>query len=152
MCYIYSQPGRAETSLSHLPSLSGNKLDYQLLQQAPHYYHFTINSSRTVWPGVWQEEVAWQGPEVAQDHQEVRGQLPPADREGRRGIGEPAWWKNSTIVSSLAERKIVTSTLDSSTPLLAFKKRGLGSPCWKLNLKKSTTPLLKKKKKKKSIN
>ena len=99
-------------------------------QQAPHYFHFTINASRALWPGVRQEEVAWQGPEVAHDHQEVHGQLPPADLEGRRGIGEPAWWKNSTIVSSLAERKIVTSTLDSSTPFLAFYKWGLWSPCW----------------------
>ena len=56
-----------------------------LYQQAPHYYHFAINASHSFWPGEWKVEVTWQGPEVAHDHQEVHGQLPPASREGRRG-------------------------------------------------------------------
>ena len=47
---------------------------------------------------------------------------------------------------SLAERKIVTSTLDSSTPLLALNMRPVVSVLI-ISFNKSTTPLFQKKKK-----
>ena len=48
---------------------------------------------------------------------------------------------------TLAERKIVTSTLDSSTPLLALNMRPVVSMLI-ISFNKSTTPLFQKKKKK----
>ena len=63
---------------------------------------------------------------MAQCRQEDLGQIPPVDPEGGRGLGDTSVMQKFHDRDLLAERKIVTSTLEASTPIMVFKNEACG--------------------------
>ena len=76
-----------------------------------------------LWPGNTARGVIWRGPEVAQGHQEDHGQLPPVDREGRRGLGDPTWCNFPRIEPVGGEEDSYQVQLKASTPIMVFRMR-----------------------------
>merc|ERR1712016_262141 len=147
VCFTNPQPGRAMTSRSHLPSLSGNKLDYHplpagspLLSLYDKCFPFFLTRRSE------------SGSDMTGPRSGTRptgGSWSTTTCKSRRKARPMEIQRDENIPQSyptLAERKIVTSTLDSPTPLLALNMRPVVSMLI-ISFNKSTTPLFQKKKK-----
>ena len=135
------------TSRSHLPSLSGNKLDYHplpagspLLSLCDKCFPFFLtrrseSGSDMTGPrsGTRPTGGSW-STTTCKSWRKAR----PMENQRDESIPQ--------LYPTLAERKIVTSTLDSSTPLLALNMRPVASMLI-TSFNKSATPLFQKKKK-----
>ena len=148
VCFTNPQPGRAMTSRSHLPSLSGNKLDYHPLPAGSPLLSLYDKCFPFFMTRRTESGSDMTGPRS--------GTRPPG---GSWSTTTCKSWRKARLMEiqrdatipqsypTLAERKIVTSTLDSSTPLLALNMRPVVSMLI-ISFNKSTTPLFQKKKKK----
>ena len=73
--------------------LVGDQAGLPPLQQAPHNYHFTINSFRVSVARQHGERDDWRSPEVAKVRHGEHGQLPHVDPRGGRGLGDTSVMK-----------------------------------------------------------
>ena len=146
VCFTNPQPGRAMTSRSHLPSLSGNKLDYHplpagspLLSLYDKCFPCFMTRSTASGSGMTGPRSGTRPPGGSWSTTTCKSWRKARQLENQRDANIPRSYP------TLAERKIVTSTLDSSTPLLALNMRPVVSMLI-ISFNKSTTPLFQKKK------
>ena len=135
------------TSRSHLPSLSGNKLDYHplpagspLLSLYDKCFPCFMTRSTASGSGMTGPRSGTRPPGGSWSTTTCKSWRKARQLENQRDANIPRSYP------TLAERKIVTSTLDSSTPLLALNMRPVVSMLI-ISFNKSTTPLFQKKKK-----